>query len=287
MHDLTALKKVGIIQQRQKNLFAMRLHVVGGDLTGDQLRRISEVALRYGGGMVHLSTRQGIEIHNMRHEDIEPAREALAAVKVDMGACGPRIRIIVACPGEATCRWGLIETKEIARELDRRYFRKETPHKFKMAVTGCPNNCAKATENDAGVMGGVLPVWDGKACTQCDLCIHSCPAHAIAREGDSYYLKRDACSLCGICIAVCPASSWGAARKGYTLFIGGTMGKKPRLGTRIKDLIGTREELYGLIGRVIDYYREHGKPRERFGHMMDRRGARRVGEEILCEPGNT
>ena len=82
LHDLKALKSVGIIQQRQKNLFAMRLHVVGGDLTGDQLRKIAEVAIRYGGGMLHLSTRQGIEIHNMRYEDIEPAREELASVKI-------------------------------------------------------------------------------------------------------------------------------------------------------------------------------------------------------------
>ena len=280
--DLAALRSVGIIQQKQKGLLVMRLHAVGGDLKAEQLRTIADVALRYGKGEVHLSTRQGVEIHNVRYEDLQQAKHELASAGIQMGACGPRVRIVVACPGSATCRWGLIETKEIARDLDRNYFRQETPHKFKISVTGCPNNCAKATENDAGIMGGALPVWRGETCTQCDLCVHSCPTNAIVREGDSYSLERDACILCGICIALCPTSSWTAARRGYTLFIGGTMGKRPRLGTRLLDLIGTKDELYTLIARVIGYYREHGEARERFGHMIDRLGPDKVKKEILC-----
>lgn len=273
----------GIIQQKQKNLCVMRLHVVGGDLTAAQLHGIAEVSTQYGKGMVHLSTRQGIEIHNVLSENLDRARVGLAAANVGMGACGPRIRIIVACPGSSTCRWGLIETKEIARYLDQQYFGKELPHKFKISVTGCPNNCAKATENDLGIMGGVFPEWHNDTCTHCDSCIYSCPRHAIAREGDRYAVKREDCILCGTCIAVCPASSWTAARRGYTLFIGGTMGKKPRFGTRIQDLIEEKERLYLLIQKAIGYYCTHGKARERFGHLMDRIGAARVKEEILGE----
>lgn len=281
--DLASLKKSGIIPQKQKGLFAMRLHVVGGDLKSGQLRKVADVALRYGGGEVHLSTRQGIEIHNVRYEDLQRAESELASEGIQMGACGPRIRIIVACPGSATCRWGLVDTKEIARDLDGLYFRRETPHKFKMSVTGCPNNCAKATENDVGVMGGVLPAWQGESCTHCGLCLHSCPTNAIVREGDGYGLKRDACILCGACIALCPTSSRSEAKRGYTLFAGGSMGKKPRLGTRVRDLIGSKGELYAMIERAVRYYRGHGKPRERFGQMMDRIGADAVRKEILSE----
>lgn len=279
--DLAALKKVGIIKQKQKDLFAMRLHVVGGDLTAEQLRRIADVAIRYGKGGVHFSTRQGVEIHNVSYENLQKARQELASAGIQMGACGPRIRIIVACPGSATCRWGLIETKEIAGELDKRCFRKETPHKFKISVTGCPNNCAKATENDVGVMGGVLPRWSGEACTRCDLCIHACPTNAIDKKGEDYSLNRDACILCGICIAVCPTSSWVADKQGYSLFLGGTMGKRPRLGTKIKELINNEEELYGLIEGAIGFFKKHGKEKERFGHLIDRIGLDKLRSEIL------
>jgi anaerobic sulfite reductase subunit C len=204
-----------------------------------------------------------------------------------MGACGPRVRIVAACPGNATCRWGIIDTKTVARDLDQRYFGVETPHKFKMAVTGCPHNCAKATENDIGVMGAILPCWDATTCIGCQLCVNTCPTKAIAREegpsGDTarYILDEDKCINCSICTSSCPANSWTPATTGYNLFIGGTMGKIPRFATLLKRLIQDKEELYRLIEKSLRYYQERGRKRERFGHTIDRLGVEKVKEEIL------
>jgi anaerobic sulfite reductase subunit C len=289
--DLAAYKKVGMIQQRQKEYFAMRLRAVGGDLTAKQIRKIAEVAERYGRGGVHLSTRQGVEIHYVHHLDLEKARAELASENVSMGACGPRVRVIVACPGSATCRWGIIDTKEIARELDSRYFGQETPHKFKMAVTGCPHNCAKATENDIGVMGAILPKWQGQACTDCGLCAHTCPTKAIERQEKvvdgvtrhACRLDEDKCINCSICTSSCPVNDWVPAVTGCNLFIGGTMGKVPRLATLLKKLIRDKQELFALIEKSLQYYRQNGRKRERFGHMIDRIGVGKVKEEILNE----
>lgn len=285
--DLAAYKKVGMIQQRQKEYFAMRLRAIGGDLTAKQITKIAEVAERYGRGGVHLSTRQGVEIHYVHHSNLEKARAELESQGVFMGACGPRVRVIVACPGAATCRWGIIDTKEIARELDSRYFGVETPHKFKMAVTGCPHNCAKATENDIGVMGAILPRWDAGKCIDCRLCVNTCPTKAILRDkgsdGDAarYILDEDKCINCSICTSSCPVNSWTPAATGYNLFIGGTMGKIPRLATLLKRLIPNQEELYRLIESSLRHYQKHGRKRERFGHMIDRIGVEKVKQEIL------
>jgi dissimilatory sulfite reductase (desulfoviridin) alpha/beta subunit len=327
--DSAAYKKVGMIQQRQKEYFAMRLRAIGGDLTTEQLRKIAEVADRYGRSGVHLSTRQGVEIHYVHHTNLEKARQELASAGVGMGACGPRVRIVAACPGNATCRWGIIETKTVARDLDQRYFGVDTPHKFKMAVTGCPHNCAKATENDIGVMGAILPRWDAAACIDCRLCVNTCPTKAITREDVArpswpcsvegvppsnrgqdardtqgqdalatetpsnrgqdardtgaarYVLDEDKCINCSICTSSCPASSWRPAATGYNLFIGGTMGKIPRLATLLKRLIPDKEELYRLIENALRYYQQHGRKKERFGHMIDRIGVEKVKEDIL------
>lgn len=283
--DLAALRRVGMIQQKQTEYFALRLHTVGGDLTAGQLQAIAQVAERYGKGSVHLSTRQGVEIHNVHHSNLEKARGELARAGVEMGACGPRIRIIVACPGAATCRWGSIDTKKVARDLDAKHFRQETPHKLKMGVTGCPHNCAKAKENDVGVMGAVLPGWTRSLCTDCKRCLSFCPAKAIAREEDGgrgrYVLDERMCIHCSICTGSCPVGAWVAEKKGYDLFIGGTIGKQPRLGTLLKPLIATEEELYGLIERALSYYRANGRKRERLGHMMDRVGVDQIKEAIL------
>ncbi|MFC1482682.1 4Fe-4S dicluster domain-containing protein [Candidatus Margulisiibacteriota bacterium] len=279
--DLAMMKKVGMIQQKQKEYFAMRLRAVGGDLTAKQLKKIAEIAEKYGKGQVHLSTRQGVEIHHVHNTNLEKARIELEKVDVRMGACGPRVRVIVACPGNATCKWGVIETKEVAKDLDKNYFREDTPHKFKMSVTGCPNNCAKATENDVGVMGGIVPKWIEEDCIDCDLCVTVCPTNAISKKGKKYILDKKKCIYCPICITLCPTNAWIEDKKGYSIFIGGTMGKIPRLGTRIKDFIQDKKELYQLTEKALKYYQKHGKKKERFGHMIDRIGVEKVKKEIL------
>jgi dissimilatory sulfite reductase (desulfoviridin) alpha/beta subunit len=189
-----------------------------------------------------------------------------------LGVCGPRGRGIVACPGNATCTSGLIETKELAAELDAEYLRKPAPHKFKLGISGCANNCSKPVENDVGIMGSVLPAWDKESCIACKLCVSICPGQAIEQKDKAFLLDVDKCLLCGLCINNCPKAAWQAQKTGYTLYLGGTMGKKPRLGTRAKVLIESKEELLEYIRRAFDYYVAHGRKKERFGHTLDRIG---------------
>ncbi len=279
--DLAALRKVGMIQQKQKEYFALRLHAVGGDFTAQQMKKVVDVSERFGRGQIHLSTRQGIEIHFVHYSKLEMARKELEKAGIAMGACGPRIRIVTACPGDATCKWGIIDTKAVAHDLDEKYFRQDTPHKFKLAVTGCPHNCAKASENDIGVMGGIEPAWDASACTDCGLCVNICPTAAIDKTDDKYVLNSSKCINCSICTSSCPAEAWKDARHGFILWIGGTMGKIPRLATKLPGLIESKDELYELIDSTIEYYRRYGRKKERFGHTIDRIGVEKVKEEIL------
>ena len=279
--DLVALKKAGMIQQKQKEYFAMRLHAVGGDFTAEQMKKVAYVAETFGRGQIHLSTRQGIEIHFVHYSNLEIARKELEGAGIEMGTCGPRIRIIAACPGETTCKWGIIDTKAIAHDLDEKHFREETPYKFKLAVTGCPHNCAKASENDIGVMGGIEPAWDSSVCADCGLCVDSCPMSAIQKIDEGYVRDTSKCISCSICTSSCPAEAWKPARHGFILWIGGTMGKTPRLATRLPGIIESKDELYSLIDRAIEYYRRNGRKRERFGHTIDRIGVKKVKEEIL------
>ncbi|NTU93771.1 MAG: 4Fe-4S binding protein [Chlorobiaceae bacterium] len=286
--ELAALGKVGMMRQTQPDYYVMRLKAVGGDLSSGQLARIAEVAERYGRGGVHLSTRQGVEIHYVRSQDLEPARIALAEAGVEMGACGPRVRSIVACPGSETCRLGVIDTKPIARELDARYFKQEMPSKFKLAVTGCSSNCTKANENDIGVRGAIEPLWEPASCTDCGLCVSFCPVSAIGRrdgEGSGgefrYESDEESCINCSVCSSLCPSGAWVVGRKGYTVLIGGTMGRIPRFASVLKRIVESDEELYALIEASIRCYREHGLKKERFGHMIDRIGLENIKEEII------
>ncbi len=282
--SIDELKRVGIIAQKQKDTYLIRLRTVGGDMTAEELETVARVSQKYGGGRTHLTSRQGIEIHNIAGQDLQAAREELEQNGVVLGVCGPRGRGIVACPGSATCTSGIIETKGLAAELDAAYFREQAPHKFKIGISGCPNNCSKPVENDIGVMGGVLPGWEREACIACKLCVNICPVQAIRERDTEFVLDSDRCMLCGLCIRNCPKSAWKAAKTGYTLYLGGTMGARPRLGTRARVLIESREELLGYIRNAFDYYRAQGRKKERFGHMLDRIGTERALREILEGP---
>ena len=118
-------------------------------------------------------------------------------------------------------------------------------------------------------------------CSDCGLCIKTCPVAAIQKIDEAYVLDSSKCINCSICTSSCPVEAWKAARRGFILWIGGTMGKVPRLATRLPGLIESKEQLYRLIDAIIEYYRRNGRKKERFGHTIDRIGVDKVKAEIL------
>ena len=116
--DYSTLKKGGFMRQKQKNNFSLRLRVVGGNLTAKKLAKIAEVAENFGDGYVHLTSRQSVEIPFIKLDDVENVKAALAEGDVEPGVCGPRVRTITACQGQAICPSGCIDTYSLAKELD-------------------------------------------------------------------------------------------------------------------------------------------------------------------------
>ena len=97
--DYAALKKGGFMRQKQKGCFSLRIAVVGGNLTAENIKTVAEVAEKYGHGYVHMTSRQGIEIPFIKVEDINVVKEELAKGGVGTGVCGPRVRTVTACQG--------------------------------------------------------------------------------------------------------------------------------------------------------------------------------------------
>ena len=88
--DYATLKKGGFMRQKQKNNFSLRLAVVGGNLTAENLQIIAKVAEKYGDGHVHLTSRQSVEIPFIKLDDVEEVKEVLATGGCKPGVCGPR-----------------------------------------------------------------------------------------------------------------------------------------------------------------------------------------------------
>lgn len=158
------------MRQIQVDTFSMRIKVVGGQLRAEKLKKVYEIAQVYGDGYIHITSRQGIEIPFIKLENIDTIKKELLKAGLELGSSGPRVRAVTACLGSAICPSGLIDTTALANQLDKRYFAKDLPHKFKMGVTGCRNNCLKAEENDLGVKGGIQPSWEKMDCSFCGIC---------------------------------------------------------------------------------------------------------------------
>ncbi|WP_406040167.1 4Fe-4S dicluster domain-containing protein [Succinimonas sp.] len=266
------LKKGGFMRQKQKGYFSLRLQVVGGTLTSENIRVINEVADKYGHGYVHLTSRQGVEIPFISAYDIDDVRNELAKGGVTPGVCGPRVRTVTACQGNEICPSGCINTQELARELSARYFGRELPHKFKLGVTGCSNNCLKAEENDLGIKGGMDVVYDKTKCKKCKVCVRACLSGALSKDAEGYVVKDDAkCTRCGRCARVCSFDCWSGAC-GYRISFGGTFGNCIRRGEEMVPLVKDKEMLFRIVDATLDYFNEHAKPGERFRKTLERLG---------------
>jgi dissimilatory sulfite reductase (desulfoviridin) alpha/beta subunit len=272
--DYKELKKGGMMRQTEAGLFSVRLHVVGGRLGTTPLRAIQEAADRFGRGEVHLTTRQGVEIPNVRQDSLSALKEFLAPSGVGVGVCGPTVRTVTACQGCRVCPSGVIDSPELADAVDREFYGKPVPHKFKVGISGCINNCMKAEENDAGIKGWIEPRWEGSACAFCGICEAVCPTKAIVLSAGDGRLVIDPalCIGCGDCITSCPSGEMREDSRGYRLFAGGKFGRKPFLGKRILGVLRTKEEAMAAITAVLDFFRARGKPGERFGDTLQRTG---------------
>jgi anaerobic sulfite reductase subunit C len=277
--NLAELKKGGFMKQCQKDYFAVRLRVAGGNLTLEQLGTIQAVAAKYGQGYIHITTRQGMEIPFIHLSDIDAVREELLSGGVKMGVCGGTVRGIMACQGSHMCPHGRINAKELAEQLDAQFFAAPVPGKFKMAVTGCPRSCAKPQENDFGFEGAVKPGYVKDDCIRCGLCAEVCPSGAIAMVAGFPVIDRDKCTHCGECVAACPTGAWKVGEEGVKVWAGGRIGRDPKLG-QVAVAFMPLEKIPAAIEASLSFFRQHGKTKERFGKVIERVGWEHYREVI-------
>jgi dissimilatory sulfite reductase (desulfoviridin) alpha/beta subunit len=275
------LKKGGFMRQVQPDYFSMRLKIVGGQVESGPLRAIYEISQKYGRGYIHLTSRQGIEIPFIKLEDIETVKQELARNGLEVGACGPQVRTITACQGNVICPSGLIDTTALARELDQRYFGRVLPHKFKLGITGCRNNCLKAEENDLGIRGGLKPYWNETKCNFCGLCAAVCRNQAISVDKDNHTLiyEESQCILCGRCAKSCPTTAW-EGESGYILYFGGLYGNKIAVGSQLLPIIFSTAKLFKVIDATLTFFEKHGQPGERLGRTLERTGWEPLQKEL-------
>lgn len=287
--DIKRVKGLGFLQdKRYPDVFNARVITRNGRITTDEHRAIAEAADRFGSGQVAMTTRLTMEIQGVRYENIQPLTDFLSAYGLTTGGTGALVRPVVSCKG-TTCQYGLIDTYALSEKIHERFYvgyhNMPLPHKFKIAVGGCPNNCVKPDLNDLGVVGQRVPVPDTEKCRGCKKCQieTNCPIHAAKLEDGKISIDPDACNHCGRCKGKCPFGAVEEYREGYKILIGGRWGKKTACGRPLPRLFPTEEEVMTVIDRAILLFREEGIAGERFADTVARLGFDYVSGKLLGE----
>ena len=131
--------------------FSVVPRIYGGVTNPDQLRRIADVADKYHVPLVKITGGQRIDLVGI-------SGELLSSVWADLGmpsghAYTKAVRTCKTCVGETFCRFGVQDSMTLGIEMEQRYQGIPSPAKIKMAVSGCPRNCAESGIKDIGVVG--------------------------------------------------------------------------------------------------------------------------------------
>lgn len=141
----------GVIIQRDRKSYAVAPHIPCGVVRPDELRKLADVAEKYGAAALKLTSAARIAIVGLSEDVVDDVWSELGMRPgAAVGLC---VRSIKACPGTTFCKRGIQDSLAIGLKLDEKYHGLSLPAKFKIGVSGCPNQCAETCIKDVGLVG--------------------------------------------------------------------------------------------------------------------------------------
>lgn len=287
--EIRRVKGMGFLQdKRYPDVFNARVITRNGKITAAQHRAIAEACERFGSGEVTMTVRLTLEIQGVKYENIQPLIDFLAERGLSTGGTGKRVRPVVSCKG-TTCQYGLIDTFALSEKMHKRFYEEmrgvALPHKFKIAVGGCPNNCVKPDLNDLGVIGQRVPTVYLDKCRGCKKCRveSACPVKVAHVENGKVVIDPEACNHCGRCRTQCPFGAVADYTDGYKIYIGGRWGKRVAQGRALSKIFTSEEEVMQVIERAIALFRDDGIDGERFSDTIARLGFEEVERRLIAQ----
>jgi len=131
--------------------FSVIPQMQGGVTNPDQLIKLGEVAKKYDVPLVKITGAQRIGLYGIKKEELPQVWEDLGMRSAS--AYGKKLRSVKSCVGKEFCRFGTQLTTQLAIRLESTFEYIDTPHKFKIGVSGCPRSCVESGVKDFGVIG--------------------------------------------------------------------------------------------------------------------------------------
>ncbi len=284
--EVARIKGLGFLSDKTtRDCFNVRVITRNGKITAEESIAIASGAKQFGSGEVAMTSRMTVEIQRVPYANVDALIDYLAAHGLETGGTGPKVRPVVSCKG-TTCRFGLIDTFGLSEEIHRRFYKGyhgvKLPHKLKIAVGGCPNNCVKPDINDIGIIGQRVPSVED-SCRGCKVCQaeKNCPMKALSMENGKAVINRELCNNCGRCAPKCPFKAIRADKEGYRVFVGERWGKKAARGIALDRVFESKQDVLDTVESCILFFRDKGEAGERFGDTIARVGFETAQKLIL------
>ncbi|MFN3505604.1 MAG: 4Fe-4S binding protein [Caldimicrobium sp.] len=152
-------------------------------------------------------------------------------------------------------------------------------HKFRVAFSECPNACSQIYIADFAFHGVVKVQANPKACSFCGSCVEVCEEKAIELTEYGPTISEEKCVGCGHCIKICPEEALEEVFRGYKIYLGGKLGRHPRLATFLT--YAKEEEIFKIFYKVLNLYKDYNEKGERLGTIIEKIGWEKVKKLLL------
>ncbi|MFA4844721.1 MAG: 4Fe-4S binding protein [Candidatus Margulisiibacteriota bacterium] len=197
----------------------LRIRATNGEATSTQVRKIADIAEKYGLGFVHFPVRGGPEIPGVNISLIPAIKDELQGAGLSVLDSG--IDNIQSCFGNY-CTNGIFDVQALVKKVEKLVGKIGLNNlNIKVSASGCPNSCGISHLSDIGFMGVVEPEVDASKCNGCGICPKACRIKAIAIENKLAVIDREKCKNCDLCVKSCPFGAITAKRKGIAILVGG------------------------------------------------------------------
>jgi len=270
-------------------------HPTGWFYKTEALRNLCDVWDKHGSGLTNMHGSTGdIILLGTTTDHLQSCFDDLSAKGFDLGGSGSALRTPSACVGPGRCEWACIDSLDacynITMSFQDEIHRPMFPYKFKIKVAGCPNDCvASIARSDLAIIGtwkGDIPIAQKEAAAyaasgldiQNEVC-NLCPTRCMVWNGKELKIYDEDCTRCMHCINLMPKALRPGGERGATILIGG---KAPIVeGALLSWVIipfmklePPYKELKDLILKIVDWWSENGRSRERVGELIKRVGMR-------------
>lgn len=273
--------------------------------TAEALRMVCDVWDKYGSGLTNMHGSTGdLVLLGTTTENLEPLFAEYSSRGWDLGGSGSAMRTPSCCVGQARCEWANIDTMAICNHVTQHFqdelHRPAYPYKFKIKVSGCACDCVAAIARaDCSIIGTwkdniqidqaeVKKYADGGMDIQSEI-IDMCPTNCMSYDGGQIKINDVQCNRCMHCIAKMTKALRPGKEKGASILIGS---KAPIVvGSLLSWVIvpfmkadAPFEELTEIIEKIIEWWDDNAKPRERIGELIEVKGMRPFLEAIGVPP---